>query len=203
MRLHDLKLVSVEGLTLEEDGVGNRDLADIVQQAGATDSGDVSGGESEFGADQRRDLGDRLRVTSHPVVSLVNGAGERRTDQVDVIRTVVTLVALLPYRQVGGENERTSTPTFRRDQRKVGFADQLIPRVTVRRRDAGRGTRPDLPRHARECSLQTLGVSKSSPGRLPEQDHPELVPPMRYARSPWRNVFRMAVLTARMSSSPT
>ena len=44
MRLHDLKLVSIEGLTLEEDGVGNRDLADIVQQAGTTDSGDVSGG---------------------------------------------------------------------------------------------------------------------------------------------------------------
>ena len=44
---HELPLVVVEGGRLVQDGVGDRDLPDVVQLRGAAEGGELSGGQAE------------------------------------------------------------------------------------------------------------------------------------------------------------
>src|SRR5581483_9958921 len=76
VRPHDLELLGRQRSRLAENGVGNRDLADVVQRRGETEQLDPGLGEAESLRDLRRVAADALEMRTGRAVAVLDGAPE-------------------------------------------------------------------------------------------------------------------------------
>ena len=85
MGADDRPLLVGELVGLVEDAVGDRELAEVVEQAGAAEGAEVVGVEVEAGAEGDRDLGDALGVAARVPRLGVDDARERLGDAVEAV----------------------------------------------------------------------------------------------------------------------
>ena len=73
MGLDDLALFGGERARLEQDRVGDRELADVMQGSGPAHASDRLGRKSQPGGEQRRRVADALRVLVGVVIAVLRG----------------------------------------------------------------------------------------------------------------------------------
>ena len=75
MTLHDLEFLRIQSAGLEQDGVGDPDLADVVHGAGHVDVVDLVARKLQFAAQRRAVGADAKHVVAGLVVAHLGGAG--------------------------------------------------------------------------------------------------------------------------------
>jgi hypothetical protein len=176
VRLHDRELLVGERARLLQDGIGDADLADVVQQAGQAQPADVAGAHAQLLTDQPTQLGDGLAVAVG-----VGVLGVDRARQCGGQRVGVALLGDLVGRgqrrlQRLVVEQAAAVAALCLDQRQVGAADQAVAaerRAGLGNAAAGRG-RPRLGGGG-HGGLQVLDEIERVDGAALVHDQRELV----------------------------
>ena len=142
-------LVLVERTGLLEDGVGDPDLADVVQHAGEVHALDLVGAHAHLGRDRTRVATDELRVPGGAGVAHVKRLGEHEhRGEVALLDSGLTR---LLAEQAGGDlavedHGAVAAERLRREHRAVGAGQELLGGGAVLgiARDAERDRQPVL-----------------------------------------------------------